>query len=51
LLGALLFGLSPHNVLVFAAAIIVLAFVACAASFIPALRATRINPMQALHYE
>ena len=51
LLRALLFGLSPHNVLVFAASVGVLAFVACASSFIPALRATRINPTQALHYE
>lgn len=51
LLRALLFGLSPHNVLVFAAAISILAVVACAASVVPALRATRINPIEALRYE
>jgi putative ABC transport system permease protein len=51
LLRALLFGLSPHNVLVFAISAAVLAFVACAASVIPALRASRINPTEALHFE
>jgi predicted permease len=51
LLRALLFRLSPHNVLVFAAAVTVLAFVACAASFIPARRAMRVDPMVALRYE
>lgn len=51
LLRALLFGLSPHNVLVFATSLGLLAFVACASSFIPALRAIRIDPTEALHYE
>jgi putative ABC transport system permease protein len=50
-LRALLFGISPHNVFVFAVAIAVLAMVACAASFVPTLRATRVNPTEALRYE
>jgi ABC-type lipoprotein release transport system permease subunit len=50
-LRALLFGISPHNVFVFAVAIAVLALVACAASFVPTFRATRVNPTEALHYE
>jgi putative ABC transport system permease protein len=51
LLRALLFRLSPHNVLVFAVAVGVLAFVACAASLIPARRAMRVDPMVALRYQ
>jgi putative ABC transport system permease protein len=50
-LRALLFGVAPHNVFVFAVATAVLALVTCTASFVPALRATRVNPTEALHYE
>ena len=51
LLRALLFGVTPHSFFVFAVATAVLASVAGAASFVPVLRATRINPTEALHYE
>jgi len=51
LLRALLFGVAPHNVFVFAIAVAVLALVTGAASFVPVLRATRVSPTEALHHE
>jgi predicted permease len=51
LIEKLLFGTAPLDPLTFAAVPVLLAAVALAASYIPARRATRIDPMVALRYE
>jgi putative ABC transport system permease protein len=47
-LAPLLFNVSSRDPLTFAAASLVLAVVAAAASFVPARRATRVNPIEVL---
>ena len=51
LMSSLLFGVSPTDPRTFASAIALLTFVALLASYIPARRAMRVEPMIALHYE
>lgn len=47
----LLFGISATDPLTFVAVAVLLSLVALAASYIPARRAMRVDPMTALHYE
>jgi Acidobacterial duplicated orphan permease len=50
-MSTLLFGVSPTDPLTFISISIVLVSVAVLASYVPALRATRIDPMFALRYQ
>jgi ABC-type antimicrobial peptide transport system permease subunit len=49
--GSLLFELQGNDPIVIATATLLLAVVALGAGYIPALRASRVDPMQALRYE
>jgi putative ABC transport system permease protein len=50
LLASFLFGVQPRDPLVFIAVPILLTAVALLACYIPARRATRINPLEALRW-
>ena len=51
LMAGLLFGVSPNDLPTFVGVTLVLAIAALAASYIPALRAMRLDPIQTLHSE
>ena len=48
LMGNLLYKVSPHDPLAFGSALVVITIASLSACFLPAWRATRINPVQAL---
>jgi len=49
--SSLLFGLKAHDAATFLMATVILAVIALAASYIPALRASRLDPLEALRHE
>jgi len=51
LMSAMLFGMRPADPLTFAAVSVVLVLASLLASYVPARRATRVDPMVALRYE
>jgi len=49
LMGNMLYKISPHDPVAFGMAFVVITIASLAACFLPAWRATRIDPVRALH--
>jgi ABC-type antimicrobial peptide transport system permease subunit len=50
-LQSFLFGVEPHDVAALSGACFVLTLVATLAAYVPARKASRVNPIEALRYE
>jgi ABC-type antimicrobial peptide transport system permease subunit len=51
LMTSLLYGVSATDPATFSAVLLVLTFISCAAIFVPAVRASRLDPLEALREE
>jgi ABC-type antimicrobial peptide transport system permease subunit len=51
LLGSFFYGIEPHDPITMIGAVVIMVTVAALAAWIPARRASRVDPMVSLRYE